>query len=443
MLDKIIVVTDLGPGDGGKGSVIHSLASRKDVSLIIKRGGAQGSHGVRTSQGEKFNFSQWGCGTLEGIPTYCSPQMILMPVGLENESNALKYHGIFDPYSMISADPRCVCATPYHKIDSQLSELFREHDPRGTIGTGVGKAYRMYKQLGDAITIRAADLTDRNALLKKIQMQVDYYRSKYDVSCRDDGLPEDAELVAENLDRLYDDGLIQFTVDAFYDVGKKLKLYRIDDIVKEYSGTAIVECSHGVLTDSKDGFQPHVSAIRTLPKFTAQMLKDAGFNGQLINYGVRRAYEIRHGAGPMATYDYEFTQKMLPDSHKEENRWQGIVRAGPLDLCLLYRALTSCVDTDFDGICLTWFDQILSTDRNWRICRDYANPYSPGQSLSNYYRNALPVYEDHLIPYPISKRDLFNLVVEIVKEYVGAPLKMLSIGPTEKDKIYEEDINYG
>ena len=49
MLEKIYVVTDLGPGDGGKGGVVHSLSLEFDASVINKRGGAQGSHGVRTS----------------------------------------------------------------------------------------------------------------------------------------------------------------------------------------------------------------------------------------------------------------------------------------------------------------------------------------------------------------------------------------------------------
>lgn len=443
MLDKIIVVTDLGPGDGGKGSVIHSLASREDASVIIKRGGAQGSHGVRTSQGEKFNFSQWGCGTLEGIPTYCSPQMIISPVGLQNEFDALKHHGIYNPYELLTVNPDCICATPYHKIESQLQEMFRKDDPRGTIGTGVGKAYRMYKEYGDGMTIRASDLRSRNTLRHKLIRQLDHYRSLYTSECRDRCNAEDDEIMNENLLLLYDDNYFDYIVDTFVTVGRNLEYESMRGIIRKYSGAAIVECSHGVLTDSVTGFKPHTSAIRTLPKFTNQMLRDAEYDGLILNYAVHRAYEIRHGAGPMPTYQYDFTQQMLPGSHKEENRWQGIVRAGPLDICLLKHALIACYETQFDGVCLTWFDQILSTSRNWRICRDYENEYIGHQDLTQYYRNALPIIEDHPLPDKITKKDLFNFVNQLVIEYVGSPLKMLSIGPTEKDKIYEEDIYYG
>ena len=152
-MDKVYVITDFGPGDGGKGGIVHALSCAQDdeVNLIIKRGGAQGSHGVRTSYKESFNFSQWGCGTLEGIPTFCSEQMIISPVGLRNESEALKRLGITDPFMLLNIDPNCICATPFHKISSQLEELLLGKNPRGTIGTGVGRAYRMLNEQGDRL----------------------------------------------------------------------------------------------------------------------------------------------------------------------------------------------------------------------------------------------------------------------------------------------------
>ena len=126
---------------------MHALSCEIDASVVIKRGGAQGSHGVRTSNGESFNFSQWGCGTLEGVPTFLSEQMVISPVGLENESETLKRLGIYDPFTLLSVDPSCICATPFHRISSQLEELLLGENPRGTIGTGVGQAYRMHNAL--------------------------------------------------------------------------------------------------------------------------------------------------------------------------------------------------------------------------------------------------------------------------------------------------------
>ena len=437
MLEKVYIVTDLGPGDGGKGGIIHSLAHEKDASVIIKRGGAQGSHGVRTSRGESFNFSQWGCGTLEGIPTYLSDQMVIMPVGLKNESEALIKVGVDTPFTLLSASPNCICATPFHKLASHLDELELADHPHGTIGSGVGRAFRMFEYLGDEFTIYAHELKDREAIAMKLRMQMLYFREKYKEFPLSNGIASDDALIAEELELLRDDGYLSYTIDLFEEIGAKLRLEPLSDVIKR-DGIAIVECSHGVLTDSNTGLRPHVSCIYTLPKYTIEMLRQAGYDGEIINLAVHRAYEIRHGAGPMPTYDEKFTKKMLPGSHKAENRWQGIVRAGPLDLNLLRYALEACKDTPFDGLCLTWFDQVLATDRKWSLCEEYRNSPADDETYVEFLKHAEPIVYDIPIKKPIAKKELFAMVDEILRQKIDIPLSILSVGPTERDKIYSE-----
>ncbi|MDO4747519.1 MAG: adenylosuccinate synthetase [Candidatus Saccharibacteria bacterium] len=437
-MEKVIIVTDLGPGDGGKGSIIHSLARKEDASVIIKRGGAQGSHGVRTSRGESFNFSQWGCGTFDAIPTFLSNQMVIMPVGLENEAGALKRHGIHNPFAMLSVDYECIVATPFHKIASQIEELLRKEKPRGTIGTGVGQAYRMCNNLKDDYTLLSHQLSNRRIITKVLKKQRTYYRDKYANLSYDEVLPEDKKLLAGNLALLFDDDFLPYIVDLFEAVGEELSFRTLEEVLKT-NGTAIVECSHGILTDNKTGFRPHVSAIRTLPEFTERMLKTSGYNGQIINLGVHRAYEIRHGAGPMPTYDAAMTAKMLPDSHKDWNRWQGGVRAGALDFNLLRYALLVGAGTKFDGICLTWFDQILNTSRDWQQCLFYKNRPRDGESYAEFLTRAEPTITHRQIIKPISEMELFGLVNDSLVKTLGIPLAILSVGATEKFKIYPKE----
>ena len=435
MLNTIYIITDLGPGDGGKGGIVHALTAKHNASIVIKRGGAQGSHGVRTSDGRSFNFSQWGCGTFEGIPTYLSDQMVIMPVGLDNEAKALQEIGIADPWKLISVNPNCIVTTPYHRISSQFEELLRGKNRRGTIGTGVGQAYRMAQNFGSAYTIRASELTDFKIISKKLRMQLTYYRDKYrKTHLGADGLPGDATLFSELISLLFDDNYLPFIESLFLRIGEKLNLKELSEIINTHEGIGIVECSHGVLTDAETGFKPHTSAIRTLPKFTEEMLRSSGYNGKTIHYGVHRAYEIRHGAGPMPTYDPDFTGKMLPGSHKENNRWQGEVRIGALDLNLLNHALDSCKDTQFDGLCLTWFDQITAVGDVWPICTKYKNQQETNEELCDFLLRANPSIENFKITK--DQNMLFSEVQKVLSPYVTTPLKVLSIGPTETQKLY-------
>lgn len=438
MIDTIFIITDIGPGDGGKGSIIHTLTSKLKPSVIIKRGGAQGSHGINTYQGDKFQFSQWGCGTFNGVSTYLSEQLVVSPIGLINESDELCRHGIYDPFNMISASPDCICATPYHAIESQLEEIKLRNKPRGTIGSGVGRAYRMQRDLGDEYTIYTRELTDEEIIRRKIYKQIEYYKDKYKIQFK--YIDKDKGLVIENLNLLNDKRFAEYIIEAFNHVGKRLKLTSLENIL-EADGKAIVECSHGVLTDSECGLKPHTSAIRTLPSVTYNMLKNANYNGEIVNLAVHRAYEVRHGAGPIPTYNKEFTDIMIPNNHNDENRWQGKIRAGALDLNLMRHSLDISKDTKYNGICLTCFDQVLSNERTWKICDRYEiEAHNKNDRTTEYFEKAKPVVSDVHIPDKISKKELFGMINSLIADKLGIELSILSLGKTEKDKITK--INY-
>ena len=142
----------------------------------------------------------------------------------------------------------------------------------------------------------------------------------------------------------------------------------------------------------------------------------------------------------MPTYDPEFTTQMLPGSHKDENRWQGTVRAGALDLNLLRYALGTSSETKFDGLCLTWFDQVLASGRIWPLCVSYKNAPTDGEPYAEFLKRAEPTTIEYSIKKPISKRELFEFVGNTLDEFINVPLELLSIGPTELDKISSNKI---
>jgi len=459
MTDKIYVVTDLGPGDGGKGGVVHKISHMMRAHTIIKVGGAQGSHGVCTSSGERFAFSQWGCGTFDGVRTHISSRMVVSPEGLLNEADALRYGcGIQDPFGLLTVDEGALCATPYHGITSRLKEMARGNSPRGTIGTGVGEAYRdaaRYPEL--AIYVRDLSRPDLHDLVAAVQEQ----------QARDlagiinmDFLPSDRAAAKEEIDRLYDTGFTNYIVARFREAARRAKIVDHDYLRREVfsrDGVVVVESSHGVLTDHFHGFHPHTSAIRTLPCFTRVMLRDTGYNGQIVNVGVHRAYQIRHGAGPMPTDDPLVVEHLLPGSHKADNRYQGKVRVGPLDLELLRYAVAVCGGPSaFDGLAITWFDQIQANGA-WRVCRHYRNTsgppfFSPSgainvrrgagaeqleyqEALGRQLKNCLPEIETHAVPLDAEREDLYSLCAGVLQAELEIPVRLVSFGPTERDKM--------
>jgi len=419
MTKKIYTVTDLGPGDGGKGGVVHKIATMMRAHTIIKVGGFQGSHGVCTSRGERFAFSQWSCGTFEGIKTHISSRMIISPGGLLNEADVLRYlYGIHDPFSLLTIDETALCATPYHGIASRIKEMARGNNPRGTIGTGAGEAYR-YSQRYSHLIIRAGDLArpDFKDLLAGVRTQIQSDLSQVNEW---EFLPGDREAVEREVNLLNDDEFLDHIEKYFREAAKLAKIVGHDYLGREIltkDGVAVIESSHGVLTDSYYGFHPHTSAIRTLPCFTHAMLREAGYGGEMVNIGVFRAYAIRHGAGPMPTADPKMLESLLPDSHKEENRFQGKVRVGPLDLVQLRYAVKVCGGPSaFDGLAVTWFDQII-TNGEWLICEQY------------------PEITVLKFPATDNREELFTFCADILGEKLGIPVRMVSLGPTEQDKI--------
>lgn len=458
-MKKIYIVTDLGPGDGGKGGVVHKISHLRHAHTIIKVGGAQGSHGVSTSSGERFAFSQFGCGTFEGTKTYLSPRFIASPEGILNEGTDLRYrHGIQDVFQLLTIDEDVICATPYHGIASRIKELSRKENARGTIGTGVGEAYRYSQRFADSLTIRARDLTgqdlkDRLAVIRE-QVIADL------APLLDNGfLDEDLETAQQELVLLHDTGFLDHVTERFRLVTKEVKIVDQDyfrNNILARDGVTVVESSHGVLTDHYQGFHPHTSAIRTLPWFAKNMIEQASYDGEVISLGITRAYQIRHGAGPMPTADESMGQQLLPGSHKVDNRYQGQVRVGPLDLLLLrYAIAASGGPSAFDGLAITWFDQIQKNG-SWLLCNGYngaddLNHFTPDgelrirfgedkkqlayqESLVQQLNNCSPKLIEHEID--SANRDvLYSLCNEVLQNALNVPVRMVSFGPTEQDKV--------
>jgi adenylosuccinate synthase len=279
-------------------------------------------------------------------------------------------------------------------------------------------------------------------------------------------LSADFPLVAHEIALLDDLDFLEFVIRRFQEIPKRFKIVDADYLRQKIlarDGVVVVESSHGILTDHFHGFHPHTSAIRTLPCFTHDMLRNGNYDGEIVNLAVTRAYGIRHGAGPMPTADPAMSESLLPGSHKEENRYQGKVRVGPLDLVLLRYAIACAGGSEtFDGLAVTWFDQI---QRNgfWRICNHYLGTnnqafFSPSgelnvrfgtdesqlsyqQALGQQLQNCIPKIKEFPVSPNASQEELFDWCADILGKELGVDVRMVSFGPSEQDKVCKMTIS--
>jgi adenylosuccinate synthase len=442
MTKKIYVTTDIGLGEAGKTSVNHWLVSKFHPHTIIRRGGGHGHHVVVTARGEKFAFRNWGCGTFAGVPTHISDQFSIHLEIMRKEADWLRYEYGLDPFSMLTVDERALMAHELHMVASRLEEMSRGKNPRGTIGTGNGVASRIHQKHPE-LSIYAGDISNQQILRDKLLALREYLQEDLRSVLSVKFLQEDLAEKEEYEDLLYNDGLIDFLLDCFGELAENLKVVPSDYMASKVltkPGVAVVEQSHGVLGDSEFGFKPHVSAIRTVPKFANDMLRENGFGGKIVNLAVTRAYGIRCYPGPMPTHDPTMKDLLLPDSKEAVSRFAENARVGPLDIPLLRYAIDACGGPSaFDGLCITWFDRIVETGI-WRLCREYENlelRFDPSVNWTQRLFEAVPKVSEVSICSGLSRDEYFDIVAQALDKAIGVPVRMVSFGPTERDKAFK------
>ncbi|MFA7193458.1 MAG: adenylosuccinate synthetase [Candidatus Paceibacterota bacterium] len=458
---KVFIITDLGGGDGGKGGVVHGVSSKMRAHTVIKVGGAQGSHGVRTSKGQSFNFSHFGCGTFEGVLTHVSPLMVIDPIRLLEEGNDLRFKkGIPETWDMLTVDENCLCSIPYHGITSRLRELSKKDQQKGTVGVGTGEA-TIDAELHPELALYVKDIS-QPGLREKIEAIRNFQIKKLKpiIENLDNRLKSDKNFWDEELMLLNAPEFIDWIFDRLNDFQKHVRVVSSEHLKEKIlskDGVAVVESSHGILTDRYYGFHPYVSRLRTVPSRVIDFLETIGYEDEIVHLGVTRAYQIRHGAGPMVTEDPELVDKLLPGSAKDDNRWQGKVRVGPLDFVALRYSIEVCGGPEaFDGIAVTWLDQIQEIG-SWQTCDAYQgvedsnffsstgsilvrrgedeNQIQHQEALGKQLQACKPVVQSESLA-PFSDQSLVSLVSEVMIDKLGVPLKMVSLGSTELHKRY-------
>ena len=310
-------VIGLGYGDEGKGQVTDYLSSSfRDEKTVVARycGGHQAGHTV-VSGGVRHVFSNFGSGTVQGLPTYWMRHCTVSPVGVFNEFQVLRDKGL-TPTLLVDRD--CPVVTPYDKIVNRSSDRMIAN---GTCGVGFGSTIQREESFHH---LQYLDLFNPFVLKNKLDAIRTYYGEF--------SPPID---LSEFL------GCCEFMVANFPCVDERAMC----------GANVIFEGAQGLMLDQDIGFFPHVTRSRTGSERVRQ------FDPEY--YLVTRAYQTRHGNGPMSNEDVRHNIKRNPLETNVTNEWQGEFRVAVLDVDILEYALRKDgLDRAGAVLCVTCLDHV-------------------------------------------------------------------------------------
>jgi adenylosuccinate synthase len=286
-------VLGIGYGDEGKGITTDYLCPLSVNPMVVRfSGGQQAGHTVFLN-GIRHVFSNFGSGTLRGVPSYWAKYCTVDPVGLINELDILIEKGV---QPLLYIDERCPITTPFDILYNQEIEKVNKH---GSVGVGVGATINREEKF---YSLQFGDLFYEPVMRIKLNEIKKFYNLNFEI----------------NLDRFFR------SVERIISCKNIKPAYDFP-----LRGTYIFEGSQGLLLDPNIGFFPHV----TRSYVSTKNILDAGFKPEL--YLVTRAYQTRHGNGAMIGEDIPHNILVNPLETNVSHPHQGEFRRALLNLDLL------------------------------------------------------------------------------------------------------------
>jgi adenylosuccinate synthase len=355
MNKKVHIVIGLGFGDEGKGLTTDYLCRTHEKPLVIRfNGGQQAGHTVVKADGTRHVFSNFGAGTLSGIPTFWSRYCTFAPTNLLKEYEALKQVINSDlGFPQIYVDNLCPITTHYDVLYNRILETERGGARHGSCGMGFGATVERHT-LSHA-RLYAQDLLFPSIIPLKLKAIRDYYQKK---------IKTETTFDFEALEHDKEDERFVKMVDGMQNLeGLKIHFTSENELFSKENSykTYIFEGAQGILLDMDFGFFPHVTRSHTTSKNAFEIIKRNNLTDDItLNY-ITRAYQTRHGAGPMTNESIPLSILGNESETNHFNDFQEHFKTTPLDIDLLKYAL-QC-DTQFSNdtkkcLVLTCLDQV-------------------------------------------------------------------------------------
>ncbi len=392
-MNEHVAVVDLGYGDAGKGTVVDAICAGRKVRAVLRfNGGAQAAHNVLTEDGRHHTFAQFGSGTLRGVPTHLTRFMVVDPLALAAEANALG-----NPFELLTVDGEALLATPWHRAANQRRERARGDARHGSCGMGVGETVAYALSHPDAP--RVADTRSRTRLRRRLSA------------------------VAADLGPLPE---VDDVLEVFLAFGRRVAIVGPEHtgrLLRE--GPCVFEGAQGVLLDEWRGWHPYTTWSTTTFDNVAELCPS------FRRVGVVRTYTTRHGAGPFVTEDPALD---LPEAHNGAGEWQGAFRTGHFDAVAHRYAVE--VAGGVDGLAVTHLD-VPERCPGLRVCESYTvdgEPWTrivPGPHRDLDHQAGLTARLERARPQTMHRPDDWAGTIGTL---LGAPVVLESYGPAANEK---------
>lgn len=440
MEQQVIITTDLGYGDAGKGTMVDAIVHEQNIDLVVRySGGAQAAHNVVTPDGRHHTFAQFGSGSFRtGTKTFLGPKVLVQPQLLLAEAAALETKQVRNAFGHIAIDYRAPIITPYHQLTNQLKELARGTSRHGSTGIGIGetradseRSVGQYLSAGDLLSpgiarqklseIRERKKADTLALLQanaSNQAMINVWHQFADATLFESTLAS-YQTVAMN---------IQITDASF-----------LQDHLR--SGNRVVfEAAQGTLLDEDYGFFPYVTRGKVRTVHAYELLAEIGHHQSPYVLGITRAYAARHGPGPLPT-ENAWLRSQIHEQHNTHGDWQGAFRMGHFDAVATDYAIRA--NGKVDALAVTSIDQLQQHDSFY-----YADQYHDATgneyrqldlpelgnlaeltALSNWLLQGVsPIYQERTMS--------TGSVIDLISERLATPIVAISEGITRSEKLF-------
>lgn len=419
----VIAVIGAQWGDEGKGRIVDLLAQQARV-VVRFSGGDNAGHTVVNPYGEfKLHLIPSGIFSSQAV-CIIGNGVVINPAVLIDEMDQLSERGV-DTTGLFISD-RAHLIMPYHILLDGLEEEARGGKAIGTTRKGIGP---VYADKAARLGIRAGDLLDKEVLLERLRLVLDY-----------------KNII---LTKIY--GVSPLSLDEVYrqycQYGERLAPHiRETTMILEEAlnrnEVVLLEGAQGALLDPDFGTYPYTTSSSPL---AGGGCLGAGLSPTRISriLGVFKAYCTRVGEGPLPTE----LKDEIGDSIRERAHEYGTTTGRPRR-CGWFDAVAAGFSTRINGFteaAITRLD-VLDILPSLKICVGYK---LNGKSIDYFPANVAtlekcqPIYEE-LPGWQASVRDIRQFeqlpaearqYIARLEEVISCPVNLISVGPRREQII--------